>query len=289
MGYRNNSVQPQQQEKHIVTVNGVLEGVSLESMSVWCIIVIRAASYLADHKNQVPLRSVGHDRALSAFRASSFAFCAFAIDDLTPDPDADADPAAPARFPILALDGGRGAPFAAFIAAIARNVVPLFRGPVLAFAAGAEAAATRSSETFLMNGLGRFSTSLKSYLGSGACASEATSDTAAVFEAPEAGGGAADEDATVGDDAARFILVRAELEDEPAGSGATTTGRSVADAELARMEGRRSLVGLTAGATVNVALVVLEVLAVDCVGVLSPSELSLSFSRLHARGLLSVS
>ena len=257
-----------------------------------CIIVIRAASYLADHKNQVPLRSVGHDRALSAFRASSFAFCAFAIDDLTPDPDADADPAAPARFPILALDGGRGAPFAAFIAAIARNVVPLFRGPVLAFAAGAEAAATRSSETFLMNGLGRFSTSLKSYLGSGACASEATSDDVAVFEAPEAGGcacgGAADEDATVGDDAARFILVRAELEVGAAGSGATT-GRSTAEAELARMDGRRSRVGLTAGATVNVALVALDVLAVDWVGVLSPSELSLSFSRLHARGLLSVS
>ena len=45
----------------------------------------------------------------------------------------------------------------------------------------------------------------------------------------------------------------------------------------------------TTGATVNVALVALDVLAVDWVGVLSPSELCLSFSRLHAQGLLSVS
>ena len=43
---------------------------------------------------------------------------------------------------------------------------------------------------------------------------------------------------------------------------------------------------MAAGATVDVAL---DVLAVDWEGVLSPSELSLSFSRLHARGLLSVS
>ena len=43
---------------------------------------------------------------------------------------------------------------------------------------------------------------------------------------------------------------------------------------------------MAAGATVDVTL---DVLAVDWEGVLSPSELSLSFSRLHARGLLSVS
>ena len=98
-------------------------------------------------------------------------------------------------------------------------------------------------------------------------------------------------------DAARETLVREEPEDAEALSEASVAERTAAEADVARIEGRRSLVGRTAVACVVAVLVAepvllvveLVLLPVDCVGVRSPSELSRSFSLLLERGLLSVS
>ena len=101
-------------------------------------------------------------------------------------------------------------------------------------------------------------------------------------------GGTTDDDADTADaDAARVALGREEPDAEDAAlAAASVAERHVADADDARIDGRRSLVGRTAGADSTVALL----LEVACVGVASPSELCLSFSpRSDVRGLVSVS
>ena len=107
------------------------------------------------------------------------------------------------------METERAPALAEFIAATARSVVPLFLGAAL-LEAGLLAAAPARSSTFLRNGLGRFSTSLKSYLGSGACASDATDAEVVTLAGAD---DAVEADDTADVEAARFILVRAELDD----------------------------------------------------------------------------
>ena len=160
----------------------------------------------------------------------------------------------------------RAPALAEFIAATARSVVPLFLGAAL-LEAGLLAAAPARSSTFLRNGLGRFSTSFMSYCGVGAFPSAVAAATAEEDGTIEEG--AVAEDVTADVDAALCILVRADPDEDDGADSATVTERRAADADEARMDGRRSLVGRTAGCVVPVEL---DADAVDCVGVCSPSE-----------------
>lgn len=222
------------------------------------LIVIRARRGSPQFIAVVSSNRPGHDLTPSAFRASSLAFCAFTIDDLTTAHDDEF------VVPVLALvDGGRELALAALTTAIARRVAPLFLG---ALPAGLAGGAARSS-VFFKKGLGRFSTSLKSYCGGGACASAATAAAAevALVDADD------DELCAAEADAARMPLGRDGPEEDDAVSVASAE-RMAADAEDARIEGRRSLVGRTGGTVpvldVDAELVVLPVLFADCVGVI---------------------
>lgn len=208
----------------------------------------------------------GHERAPFAniFRASSRADRAFTIDDLIVDPGADV---------AGAPDDARPLAFAEFSAATARSVAPLFLGPLLGIAGllAVDAEPARSS-TFLMNGLGRFSTSFMSYWGAGALPSAAAAAKAAFDGATD--DDEAEEAVTADVDAARCIF--RVVPDDVEADSATVAERIAAEADVARIEGRRSLVGRAAGADAAFVELVLDavLLAVDWVGVWSPSALS---------------